>query len=97
MGGGQYLSPNTKIKRMMDLSMPADEKILRTTYGNNVDNYIKESAAHMRGRAQRRNLSTITGTERRDNPMKYLTASISYKKNDLDVTGGGQSTYLGTI
>ena len=76
--------------------MPSDEKILRTTYGNNVDNYIKESAAHMRGRQQRRNLSTLTGIERKVDPMKYLTQSRTYQKNDLDVTGGGQSNYVGS-
>jgi len=77
--------------------MPCDEKILKTTYGNNVDNYIKESAVHMRGRAQRRNLSSLTGIDRRDNPMKYLNASRTFQKNDLDVTGGGRSNYIQSL
>jgi hypothetical protein len=77
--------------------MPCDEKILKTTYGNNVDNYIKESSAHMRGRAQRRNLSSLAGVEKKENPMKYLTASRTYQKNDLDVTLGGHSIYLQSL
>ena len=50
MGVGMYSSPtwSSKVKRVMDLAMSNEEKILRQNYGPNVENFINQIPQHGR-------------------------------------------------
>ena len=54
MGVGMYSSPtrSSKVKRVMDLAMSNEEKILRQNYGPNVENFINQIPQHGRYMSQ---------------------------------------------